>query len=116
MKACVISQYFPPDTGGASTRASNLIDILVREHEQVTVVTAFPHYPKGRIPRKYRGKLVSVERFRGARVVRVWIPPIAHEGFVKRLVMYTIFALSSLAALPFCRGSKVTWALSPNYL
>ncbi len=116
MKACVISQYFPPDTGGASTRASNLIDSLVREHEQVTVVTAFPHYPKGMIPRRYRGKLLSVEEFRGARVVRVWIPPIAHEGVVKRLVMYTIFALSSLTALPFCRGSKITWAVSPNYL
>jgi len=44
------------------------------------------------------------------------MPAIAHEGVIKRLIMYGTFALSALMALPFCRGVKVTWAMSPNYL
>jgi len=44
------------------------------------------------------------------------MPAIAHEGVIKRLIMYATFALSALMALPLCRGIKVTWAMSPNYL
>ena len=116
MRICVISQYFPPDTGGASTRASNVVNSLIDGGEQVTIVTAFPHYPFGSIPKRYRRKLLSVEEFRRARVIRVWMPAIAHEGVIKRLVMYGTYAISALMALPFCRGVRVTWAISPNYL
>ena len=116
MKLCVVSQYFPPDTGGASTRSSNLICSLMRKGHEVTVVTAFPHYPEGKIPLKYRLKLISLESYGSARVLRVWVPPIAHEGIIKRLIMYTSFAFSALMALPFCRGNRVVWAMSPNYL
>ena len=44
------------------------------------------------------------------------MPAIAHEGVIKRLVMYGTYAISALMALPFCRGVRVTWAISPNYL
>jgi len=116
LRICVISQYFPPDTGGASTRASNVVNGLIEGGKQVTVITAFPHYPSGNIPTRYRGKLLSVEEFHKARLIRVWMPAIAHEGVIKRLILYGTFALSALMALPFCRGTKATWAMSPNYL
>jgi len=44
------------------------------------------------------------------------MPAIAHEGVIKRLILYGTFALSALMSLPFCRGTKATWAMSPNYL
>jgi glycosyltransferase involved in cell wall biosynthesis len=115
MNLCVIGQYYPPDVGGASTRTASLVRCLIDNGHAVTLVTAFPHYPLGNIPHKYRGKLSSVERDGKLRVIRVWVPPLAHAGMIRRLIMYASFSLSSLTALPFCRGSKVTWAMSPNY-
>src|SRR2546430_10838940 len=84
----VISQYFPPDAGSASTRASNVVKSLTEGGNQVTVITAFPHYPSGNIPKEYQRKLLSVEEFHKARVIRVWMPAIAHEGVIKRLIIY----------------------------
>ncbi len=116
MRVCVISQYFPPDTGGASTRASNLVRSLQESGHEAVVITGFPHYPDGVIPPRYRRKIISFETIDGARVIRVWIPPLPHKGALYRFVLYTSFAISSLLALPFCRTPKKTWAVSPNYL
>lgn len=116
MKVCVVSQYFPPDTGGASTRASNIVRSLEEYGHEVVVVTAFPHYPRGDIPSEYRTKIISAERMNRTQVIRVWIPPLAHRGIVYRLILYFSFAFSALLALPFCRGTRLTWAISPNYL
>ncbi len=112
----MISQYFPPDTGGASTRASNIVKSIEESGHEVVVVTAFPHYPQGEIPTQYRAKIMSAERMNKTRVIRVWVPPLPHEGMVYRFILYFSFALSALLALPFCRSTRVTWAISPNYL
>jgi len=116
MRVSLFSQYFPPDVGGASTRVSNIVAALERNGHEVTVVTAFPHYPHGRIPRKYRGKLFSTERYGGAKVVRVWVPGKPHEGIANRFMMYSAFTLSALIGLSFCRRTQIAWAISPNYL
>ncbi len=80
------------------------------------MVTAFPHYPRGVIPSKYKRKILAIKAWNRVRIVRVWIPPLPHEGITKRLIMYVSFAVSALMALPLCRGAQVTWAMSPNYL
>jgi len=38
MKVLVVAQYFPPDMGGASTRASNVVKGLLSKGCEVTVV------------------------------------------------------------------------------
>jgi glycosyltransferase involved in cell wall biosynthesis len=100
--------------GGASTRVSNAIKGLKSRGHQVFVVTAFPHYPHGNVPREYRTRAFAVEGDEQVRVFRVWVPPLPHES-AKRLVMYLSFTLFSLVALPFCGKVDVVWALSPNY-
>jgi len=100
--------------GGASTRVSNAIKGLRSRGHRVFVVTAFPHYPHGNVPREYRTRAFAVEGDEQVRVFRVWVPPLPHEG-AKRLVMYLSFTLFSLVALPFCGKVDVVWALSPNY-
>ena len=47
MKVLIISQYFPPDIGGGSTRAYNITKGLIRKGCKVILITAFPHYPTG---------------------------------------------------------------------
>jgi len=63
LRVLVIAQYFPPDMGGGSTRASNGVKGLLSKGCDVTVVAAFPHYPQGNVPKKNR-LLVSIEKAR----------------------------------------------------
>jgi glycosyltransferase involved in cell wall biosynthesis len=115
LRICIISQYFPPDIGGASTRVSNAIKGLGKRGHKIFVVTAFPHYPHGQIPYEYKRRAFAVEGDDNVRVMRVWVPPLPHEGGAKRLIMYISFTLFSSIALPFSGKVDIIWAVSPNY-
>jgi hypothetical protein len=91
MNVLVVAQYFPPDMGGGATRAYNMAKGLSLAGCDVTVVTAFPHYPTGNIPTKYRGKLLTIENEGNLRIVRTFVPPIASEGFIKRFFLFASF-------------------------
>ena len=56
MRVLVLPQYFPPDMGGGSTRASNVVKGLLSKGCDVTVVAAFPYYPYGKCQRTTRVK------------------------------------------------------------
>jgi len=108
----LIAQYFPPDLGGAATRAYNLAKGLFLNGCEVTVVTAFPHYPHGKIPREYRWKPVRVEWLGKIKVIRTFMPPIKSEGFLRRIMLIGSFAISSLFALPLIGKIDAIWTSS----
>jgi glycosyltransferase involved in cell wall biosynthesis len=110
----VIAQYFPPDIGGASTRVSNVVKGLLHKGCKIKVVTAFPHYPHGNVPTKYRSKLIVLERFYNAKVLRVWIPSLPHNSIVNRIILHMCFVISALYALLFVGKVDVIWAANPN--
>ena len=116
MRVLIIAQYFPPDMGGGATRAYNVAKGLLKAGCYVTVVSAFPHYPTGNVPRKYRWRPLSVEYAGRLKVVRTFIPALASEGFVKRVLLFASFVVSSLFALPFVGGVDVVWASNPNVI
>lgn len=60
MNLCIISQYFLPDINGDVIRLLNLIDILRRNGFNITIITAFPHYPDGKIRKSIRIKYFSL--------------------------------------------------------
>lgn len=101
--------------GGASTRVSNAIKGLKKSDNELVVVTAFPHYPHGKIPQRYGNKALAFEKKCDVEVIRVWVPSLPHKGFAERLMIYLSFTLSSLMALPFCGKVDVIWAASPNF-
>ena len=114
MNVLVLAQYFPPDMGGGSTRASNVVKGLLSKGCDVTVVAAFPHYPYGKVPEHYKGKAIVSERFGNAKVYHVWIPALAHSSPMKRIVLHLCFVFSSLFALPFVDKVDVVWGANPN--
>ncbi|WGM90396.1 MAG: glycosyltransferase family 4 protein [Candidatus Bathyarchaeum tardum] len=114
LKVLVLAQYFFPDMGGASTRASNVVKGLLSKGCDVTVVAAFPHYPHGTVSREYKGKPVVPERYGHAKVFRVWIPPLPHSSPLNRLFLHFCFCISSLFALPFVGKVDVVWGANPN--
>ena len=116
MRVLVVAEYFPPDMGGGATRAYNVAKGLLLAGCDVTVVTAFPHYPTGNIPAKYRRKLLAIENEGKLRVIRTFVPPVASEGFTKRFLLFASFVFSSLSALPIVRKVDVVWASNPNII
>jgi colanic acid biosynthesis glycosyl transferase WcaI len=109
LKILLISQYFPPDLGGVATRASNLVKGLVANDCHVTVITGFPHYPYGNIPKEYRWMPVKVEWIGKTKVIRSFMPPLKSEGLLKRLLLIGFFAISSLFALPWIGKIDAVW-------
>jgi colanic acid biosynthesis glycosyl transferase WcaI len=105
----LITQYFPPDLGGAATRNSNLSKGLSLNGCNLTIITAFPHYPHGTIPLKYKSVLVKVEGIDKIKIIRTYMPPIKSEGIAKRLILMVSFGISSLFALPFCGKADIIW-------
>jgi colanic acid biosynthesis glycosyl transferase WcaI len=116
LNVLVIAQYFPPDMGGGATRAYNVAKGLSLAGCNVTVVAAFPHYPKGNISSKYARKLLTIENDRDFKVIRTFVPPLASKGFANRLLLFVSFAFSSLFALPFAGKVSVVWAANPNII
>jgi len=114
MHVLVIAGLFPPDMGGGSTRAFNVVKGLVSLGHRVTVVSAFPHYPTGNIPKEYRRKLISVEFVGGFRFFRVLVPSLASRGLARRLVLFLCFCFSCFFALPFVGCVDVVFAANPN--
>ena len=116
MKVLIIAQYFPPDMGGGATRAYNVAKGLILNGCKVIVISAFPHYPHGNIPHKYRWKPFKIEWFNGIKVIRTFVPPIASKGLIRRIILFTSFIISSLFALPLIDNVNVIWAANPNIL
>jgi len=102
--------------GGGATRAYNAVKGLVSAGCEVTVVSAFPHYPDGDIPSKYRWKPLTIEYWGKMKVVRTFVPPLASKGFVNRLVLFASFVVSSLFAIPLVGKPDVVWASNPNII
>lgn len=112
----VIAELFPPDIGGGASRASNVVKGLSLKGYQTTVVSAFPHYPLGQIPRDYRWRLISVESDSSCRLVRVFVPPLPSKGFMNRMLLFISFCFASLLAYPYSKGIDCVWAANPNII
>jgi len=89
------TQYYPPEIGAPQSRLHELSVHLVRKGIQVTVLTAMPSYPQGKIYDGYRGWL-RTETLDGVRVVRTAVLPTQSPRMVPRLLSYFSFVLSSL--------------------
>lgn len=96
MNIVVLTQNFPPEVGATAVRLQRMTKSLAERGHHVTVITAMPNYPTGRVFDGYRGKVRSVEETDGVRVVRTWSFPSKSSNSLLRLISYASFALSSL--------------------
>ena len=114
MKVLLITQYFPPETGAVQNRLSDLAEKLASSGHSVTVLTAMPNYPTGKIFKEYRRRWLSEEDFGRVKVIRTWILATTSRGFVARLTNYASFTLASvIAALMKVRSQDIVVTESP---
>src|SRR5262245_5670315 len=113
MHFTVLSQYYPPEVGAPQARLSELAAHFVRRGHSVTVLTAMPNYPIGRIQAGYGGMLLR-EQKEGIGVIRTFIFPTKETGFLYRLANYFSFVISStIIGSLFLRRSDYLLVESP---
>lgn len=95
-RIAILTQYFWPEGGAPPGRLFELADRLHRLGHEVTILTAMPNYPRGRVYDEYRGRLWMTEHHEGLRILRAPIFPTQSPGFVIRLTSYFSFVFSSL--------------------
>lgn len=96
MKILIITQYFPPEVGAPQARLYELAVRLMEKGHEVTVLTAMPNYPTGRVFDAYRGKWRLIEDIDGIKVVRTALFASKSARTIPRLLSYLSFALSSV--------------------
>src|SRR5262245_3176660 len=95
MRILILTQYYPPEMGAPQNRLSNLAQRLMGLGHAVTVLTALPNYPRGEIFEEYRGHVVMEEQVEGIKIFRTWVFTTKNKDFVRRLLNYFSFTLSS---------------------
>ncbi len=95
MHILIHTQYYPPEMGAPQARLSELARGLVARGNRVTVLTAMPNYPTGKVFPGYGG-LMKIENQDGVRVIRTAIYPTKKTSFLPRLASYFSFVFSSL--------------------
>lgn len=98
MKLLILTQYYPPEIGAPQSRLSELAQELAKTGFSVSVLTAMPNYPTGKMFPGYEG-LFRKETLGGITVFRSYIFPTQSTNFFKRLLNYFSFVFSS-----FCVG------------
>lgn len=111
---CIISQYFLPDINGIIIRLVDALNALIASGFSITLITAVPHYPSGKIPLKYRRKTIFREHWNGINIIRVPVIPVPHQGFLKRLFLYSSFTFFSTCSLPLIKKVDIVWSFQPN--
>jgi glycosyltransferase involved in cell wall biosynthesis len=94
MRFAILTQYYPPEIGAPQTRLSELAEYLSACGHDVTVLTAMPNYPSGRIYPGYGGMLRK-ESLGGIRVIRTFICPVQSARIVPRMMNYLSFVASA---------------------
>jgi glycosyltransferase involved in cell wall biosynthesis len=96
MRLILLTQYYPPETGAPQNRLHDLSRRLVSMGHDVTVLSAMPNYPAGRIQEGYRGRLFMSEEIDGVKVLRSWIFATKSRRFIPWVSHYFSFVFTSL--------------------
>ncbi len=95
MKILFFSDHFHPEPSAPAAHVFERAAHWVRCGHSVTVITAAPNFPEGRVYSGYRNAWRFCEELSGIRVVRVKTYIARNEGFLRRTVDYLSYMASS---------------------
>jgi glycosyltransferase involved in cell wall biosynthesis len=114
MRIIVVTQYFPPETGGTQNRLASVVDGMRRAGHDVHVITEKPSYPAGIIWDEYRGGPFKSSTFRGVDVTHTWIWEDRKKSFFTRIRFFLSFVVMAIWASFRLKGPfDVVFASSP---
>ena len=114
MRILFLTDNFPPETNAPATRTYEHCLKWINMGYKVTVITCFPNFPKGKVFEGYTNKLYQKENIDGITVIRVWSYITENNGFVKRIIDYLSYALTSFLFGLFIKTDLII-ATSPQF-
>ena len=114
MKLLLISQYYWPESFGATEWTTELAEWLHSRGHEVSVITGFPNYPDGIVFPEYRGCFFQRELRNGVRSVRTWLYATPRtRGIWQRVLSQASFSASLLLGLFSSGRPELVWYASP---
>jgi len=95
MRILFLTDNFPPEMNAPATRTWEHCKEWVNLGVNVTVITCAPNFPEGKVFKGYKNKFIQTELIDGIKIVRVWSYISANNGFLKRIIDYTSYAIMS---------------------
>jgi glycosyltransferase involved in cell wall biosynthesis len=98
VKILYVSQYFPPEMGAPSARASELARHWSRAGHEVSILTGFPNHPTGVVPEEWQPRLQRLiynEKVGHVDVFRTWLWPLPNRKTHERMRNYASFCVSA---------------------
>jgi len=94
-KICIIAVNYFPEVTGCGPYTTDLAEKLVQAGNEVTVVTALPHYPQWSVPPEYKGKEHRTETLNGVQVLRARLFVPAKMSALARIAYEATFLVSA---------------------
>jgi glycosyltransferase involved in cell wall biosynthesis len=114
MRVLIISQYFPPETGGPPNRLFSIAQKLQEAGHEVQVIAEKPNHPEGVIREDYRGGIFDERTYDGIPVTYTWVYTRPEKNFISRILFYVSFMMMAvLGALRSEDDFDVVLASSP---
>lgn len=110
MRLVILTQYYPPEMGAPQSRLYELASGFKDLNWDVSVITAMPNYPTGKIFDEYRGKVAFDDVHENVPVKRYWLFPSNASQTLPRLISMMSFSITSLLSLPYLYKQK------PDYI
>ena len=114
MRILFITDNFPPEHNAPATRTYEHAVEWVKKGHNVTIITGAPNFPKGKVFHGYKNSLITKELINGVRVLRVWTYISSNKGFLKRIIDYISFGVSSFIVGLFIKTDIIV-ATSPQF-
>ena len=95
VKICIIAVNYFPEVTGCGPYTTDLAEKLVQAGNEVTVVTALPHYPQWAVPPEYKGKEHRTETLNGVQVLRCRLFVPAKMSALARIAYEATFLASA---------------------
>lgn len=109
-----LTDNFPPEVNAPATRTYEHAVEWQNAGYEVTIITSFPNYPKGKLFDGYKHRLWSSDDDFPFRVIRVWTIMFPNSGFLKRVIDQLSYAIMAFMVGLFIK-SEIIVATSPQF-
>lgn len=114
MKILIFSEYYWPESYAAGVYLQELAEFLVSKGHEVTVQTAFPHYPEGRIYDGHTGKAFDIEVHNQVVIRRSYVYAVPRDYPIFLRILSTVtFSITSFLSALFSGKHDVIYTLYP---
>ena len=114
MNVLLITQYFEPEIGAASSRWGDYTKILIKQGYKVTVLCEVPNYPKGKYYDGYKSIFYKKEKInKKLTIIRSYAAANNRKSTLKKLIHYISFMISAIVNVNKIHGYDIVIISSP---